>query len=139
MCQYDGAIMGDEDTSERLNYKIAEYSLAVVKDKPNFHISFIMNVSPECDCWNHNDAAIVPDLGILASTDPVALDKACADMVIQAPILHTGNRLSAGHEHDDLCGHDKFHMMHPDTDWLAGLRHAGKIGLGNMQYELVKI
>ena len=139
LCQYDGAIMGDEDTSERLNYKIAEYSLAVVKDKPNFHISFIMNVSPECDCWNHNDAAIVPDLGILASTDPVALDKACADMVIQAPILHTGNRLSAGHEHDDLCGHDKFHMMHPDTDWLAGLRHAGKIGLGNMQYELVKI
>ena len=139
LCQYDGAIMGDEDTSERLNYKIAEYSLAVVKDKPNFHISFIMNVSPECDCWNHNDAAIVPDLGILASTDPVALDKACADMVIQAPILHTGNRLSAGHEHDDLCGHDKFHMMHPDTDWLAGLRHAEKIGLGNMQYELVKI
>ena len=133
------SIMGDEDTSERLNYKIAEYSLAVVKDKPNFHISFIMNVSPECDCWNHNDAAIVPDLGILASTDPVALDKACADMVIQAPILHTGNRLSAGHEHDDLCGHDKFHMMHPDTDWLAGLRHAEKIGLGNMQYELVKI
>ncbi len=110
-----------------------------MKDKPNFHISFIMNVSPECDCWNHNDAAIVPDLGILASTDPVALDKACADMVIQAPILHTGNRLSAGHEHDDLCGHDKFHMMHPDTDWLAGLRHAEKIGLGNMQYELVKI
>ena len=41
--------------------------------------------------------------------------------------------------HDDLCGHDKFHMMHPDTDWLAGLRHAEKIGLGNMQYELVKI
>ena len=50
-------------------------------DKPHFHISFIMNVSPECDCWNHNDAAIVPDLGMLASADPVALDKACADMV----------------------------------------------------------
>ena len=136
---HDGAVMGDEDTSERLNYKIAEYSLAVVKDKPNFHISFIMNVSPECDCWNHNDAAIIPDLGILASTDPVALDKACADMVIQAPILHTENRLSSEHEHDDLCGHDKFHLMHPNTDWLAGLRHAEKIGLGTMQYELVKI
>ena len=55
--------MGAEDTSERLNYKIAEYALAVVMGKPHFHISFIMNVSPECDCWNHNDAAIVPDLG----------------------------------------------------------------------------
>lgn len=61
----------DGDTSERLNYKIAEYSKAVLLDKPNFHISFIMNVSPECDCWNHNDAAIVPDLGIAASFDPV--------------------------------------------------------------------
>ena len=65
LCQHDGAVMGAEDTSERLNYKIAEYALAVVMGKPHFHISFIMNVSPECDCWNHNDAAIVPDLGIL--------------------------------------------------------------------------
>ena len=92
--KYDGPVaivMGAEDTSERLNYKIAEYALAVVMGKPHFHISFIMNVSPECDCWNHNDAAIVPDLGILASADPVALDKACADMVIQAPILHGNN------------------------------------------------
>ena len=119
--------------------EIAEYSAAVMKDKPHFHISFIMNVSPECDCWNHNDAAIVPDLGILASADPVALDKACADMVIQAPILHGNNCLATAHEHDDLCGCDKFHLMHPDTDWLAGLRHAEKIGLGTMEYELVKI
>ena len=139
LCQHDGAVMGAEDTSERLNYKIAEYALAVVMGKPHFHISFIMNVSPECDCWNHNDAAIVPDLGILASADPVALDKACADMVIQAPILHGNNCLATAHEHDDLCGCDKFHLMHPDTDWLAGLRHAEKIGLGTMEYELVKI
>ena len=101
--KYDGPVaivMGAEDTSERLNYKIAEYALAVVMGKPHFHISFIMNVSPECDCWNHNDAAIVPDLGILASADPVALDKACADMVIQAPILHGNNCLATAHEHD---------------------------------------
>ena len=65
--------MGEGDTSERLNYKIAEYTKAVLSGKPNFHISFIMNVSPECDCWNHNDAAIVPDLGIAASFDPVRI------------------------------------------------------------------
>ena len=80
LCQYDGAVMGSNDTSERLNYKIAEYSLAVVKDKPHFHISFVMNVSPECDCWNHNDAAIVPDLGILASFDPVSLGRSSTRM-----------------------------------------------------------
>lgn len=126
LCQHDAAVVSDWDTSERLNYKIAEYALAVVKDKPHFHISFIMNVSPECDCWNHNDAAIIPDLGMLASADPVALDKACADMVIATPILHGNNVLGEKHEHEDLCGCDKFHIIHPDTDWLAGLRHAEK-------------
>lgn len=139
LCQHDAAVVSDWDTSERLNYKIAEYTKAVLKDKPHFHISFIMNVSPECDCWNHNDAAIVPDLGILASTDPVALDMACADLVMQAPLLHTDNVLSRKHAHEDLCGCDKFHLIHPDTDWLAGLRHAEKIGIGTMNYELIRL
>ena len=137
LCQYDGAVMGEGDTSERLNYKIAEYTKAVLSGKPNFHISFIMNVSPECDCWNHNDAAI--DLGIAASFDPVALDKACADMVIKAPIQETGNRLSDAPHHEHLEGCDKFHLMHPDTNWQAGLEHAEKIGLGTQKYELITV
>lgn len=131
--------MGANDTSERLNYKItAEYTKAVLKDKPNFHVSFIMNVSPECDCWNHNDAAVVPDLGIAASFDPVALDKACADLVIHAPALQTVNRLTESRPHEHLEDTDKFRLMHPDVDWLAGLTHAEKIGIGNMQYELIE-
>ncbi|KAA6303920.1 hypothetical protein EZS27_044439, partial [termite gut metagenome] len=64
------ARMGAGDTSERLNYKIAEYTWSILKDKPHFHVSFIMNVSPECDCWNHNDAPIIPDMGMAASFDP---------------------------------------------------------------------
>lgn len=139
LCQYDSASMGANDTSERLNYKIAEYMKAVLKDKPNFHVSFIMNVSPECDCWNHNDAAVVPDLGIAASFDPVALDKACADLVIHAPALQTVNRLTESRPHEHLEDTDKFRLMHPDTDWLAGLTHAEKIGIGNMQYELIEV
>ena len=139
LCQYDSASMGANDTSERLNYKIAEYTKAVLKDKPNFHVSFIMNVSPECDCWNHNDAAVVPDLGIAASFDPVALDKACADLVIHAPALQTVNRLTESRPHEHLEDTDKFRLMHTDTDWLAGLTHAEKIGIGNMQYELIEV
>lgn len=139
LCQYDGAVMGEGDTSERLNYKIAEYTKAVLLGKPNFHISFIMNVSPECDCWNHNDAAIVPDLGIAASFDPVALDQACADIVTKAPILETGNRLSDTPHHDHLEGCDKFHLMHPETNWQAGLEHAEKIGIGTQAYELITV
>ena len=139
LCQYDGAVLAAWDTSERLNYKIAEYTKAVLLGKPHFHISFIMNVSPECDCWNHNDAAIVPDLGIAASFDPVALDRACADMVIKAPILETGNRLSDKPHHDHLEDCDKFHLMHPETNWQAGLEHAEKIGIGHQNYELITV
>ena len=138
LCQYDGAVMGEGDTSERLNYKIDEYTKAVLADKPHFHISFIMNVSPECDCWNHNDAAIIPDLGIAASFDPVALDKACADMVINAPIIG-GNKLAETHPHEHLEGEDKFHLIHPDTNWQAGLRYAEEIGLGSQAYELITV
>ena len=138
LCQYDGAVMGEGDTSERLNYKIDEYTKAVLSDKPHFHVSFIMNVSPECDCWNHNDAAIIPDLGIAASFDPVALDKACADMVINAPIIG-GNKLAETHPHEHLEGEDKFHLIHPDTNWQAGLRYAEEIGLGSQAYELITV
>lgn len=139
LCQYEGAVLGSWDTSENLNCKIAEYTKAILLDKPNFHISFIMNVSPECDCWNHNDAAIVPDLGIAASFDPVALDKACADMVCNAPLLQTNNCLSEKHPHEHLEGEDKFHMIHPDTNWQSGLIHGEKIGIGTQNYELITV
>ena len=147
VCQKSAAVVGTYDTSELLNSKIAEYALAVVNGKPHFHISFIMNVSPNCDCWNHNDAAIVPDLGIAASFDPVALDCACADLVKAAPSL-LGNAISdkdAKHEGECTCGHhhhhhkgeDKFRIVHPDTNWEAGVEYGEKIGLGKRAYELV--
>ncbi|GAB6012575.1 DUF362 domain-containing protein [Viscerimonas tarda] len=138
LCQYDSAVMGDGETSERLNYKIAEYAKAVLLGKPHFHISFIMNVSPECDCWNHNDAAIIPDLGIAASFDPIALDQACADLVTKAPILG-GSILADKHPHEQMEGEDKFHLAHPTTNWQAGLEHGEKIGLGTRQYELITV
>ncbi|MDR0431587.1 MAG: DUF362 domain-containing protein [Tannerellaceae bacterium] len=138
LCQYSAAILGEDDTSERLNYKIAEYTQAVLTGKPHFHISFIMNVSPECDCWNHNDAPIIPDLGIAASHDPVALDQACADLATQAPAL-PGSKLTENHPHDPACGKDKFKLIHPGTSWQSGLEHAEKIGIGTRKYELITI
>ena len=152
MCKSGGAVMSSVESGEILNYKIDEYVKAVLKDKPSFHISFIMNVSPECDCWGHNDAAIVPDLGMAASFDPVALDRACVDIVNSAPTLQTSNELAerehaehADHsDHSEGCCHhhgsgDKFHRLHPDTNWAAGLRYAEEIGLGTNDYELVKL
>lgn len=142
LCPREAAVNGSTESGILLNYKIVEYTEAVLKDKPNFHMSFIMNVSPECDCWAHNDAAIVPDLGIAASFDPVALDQACVDLVTAAPSLHN-NMLEdkCGHDHHGHHheGEDKFHMLHPDTDWAAGLRYAEERGLGSRNYELIKM
>ena len=120
-----------------MNYKIAEYTTAVLKDKPNFHINFIMDVSPNCDCWACNDAAIVPNIGIAASFDPVALDKACADMVTQAG-ANLNTILKAQH-HGEWQNVDKFTMIHPNTNWMAGLQYAEEIGLGTLDYEIVKV
>lgn len=145
VCQHNAARVENNTTSKNLNYKIAEYTQAILQDKPHFHISFIMNVSPECDCWASNDAAIVPDLGMAASFDPVALDMACAHLVMGAPILkdsalHTRALQAAvpAAEPKD-CGckhHDKFKLLHPDTDWRSGLEHAQKLGLGTMDFQL---
>jgi uncharacterized Fe-S center protein len=138
VCQYDAARVVWENASELVNCKIAEYSLAVLKDKPSFHISFIMNVSPDCDCVPSNDYPLVPDIGIAASYDPVALDQACADMVAKAPALQ-GSRISEKNYHNHGEGTDKFRLAHPDVKWESALEHAGKIGLGTRNYKLISV
>lgn len=138
VCQYDSAVVIWDGAAETGAKKIAEYSLAVVKNKPSFHINFIMNVSPDCDCWGYNDFPLVADIGIAASSDPVALDKASADLVIQAPAL-TGSVICHNHSEGDLSGKDKFTLAHPNTFWKAGIEHAEKIGLGSANYQLIRI
>jgi uncharacterized Fe-S center protein len=137
VCQFEAAQPVWDNSTEVMNYKVAEYTYAVLKDKPHFHISFIMDVSPNCDCWNCNDAAIIPNLGIAASFDPVALDKACVDLVTQAG-ANTNTVLNV-HRHGELQDTDKFSIIHPNTNWKAGLQHAEDIGLGTMDYELVNV
>jgi uncharacterized Fe-S center protein len=138
VCQYDSARVVWQGSSEIVSKRISEYAYAVLKDKISFHISFIMDVSPDCDCWGFNDYPIVPNIGIAASFDPVALDQACAEMVNSAPAL-PGSRICDNHNHGDLKGTDKFSLTHPDTFWQAGLEHAEKIGLGTRKYDLVEV
>lgn len=122
-------------TPEAMQEKMAEYALGAVTDKEGKvgYISFVMDISPDCDCFGYNDAPIVQNLGILASRDPVALDKACVDMVNSMPAL-------PGSVIEGLAaGKDKFKAIHPHTSWEPQLVHAEKIGLGTMDYELIKI
>lgn len=138
VCQYDSTRVVWQKSSETVCKRVAEYALAVVKDRPAFHINFIMNVSPDCDCWGSNDTPLVSDIGMAASFDPVALDQACADLVIAAAAL-PGSVICTDHTFGDMKGEDKFKKAHPDTFWQAGLEHGEKIGLGNRNYELIKI
>ena len=125
----------DESTSN-LNRKIAEYTKAVVDGRPCFHISLVIDVSPNCDCRSENDMAIVPNVGMFASFDPVALDMACIDAVnAQMPLHGSAADCPEDHQH----AHDYFQRIHPDTDWRSCLEHGEKIGLGTREYELVKI
>lgn len=119
-----------------MNRKIAEYTKAVIDGKPSFHISMVMNVSPNCDCAGRNDIPVVPDVGMFASFDPIALDQACVDAVNAQPII-PGSLADGAPDPED--GHDVFRAIHPDTNWEAGLIHGEKLGLGTRKYEIVRV
>lgn len=134
VCPKDAVCPSNDESNDILNRKIAEYSLAVVKDRPHFHISLVIDVSPNCDCHAENDIPIVPDVGMFASFDPVALDRACADAVNKQPVI-------AGSQLDEMphVHHDHFIDSAPTTDWRVCLEHAQKLGLGTQEYELIQI
>jgi len=123
-----------DDASKLLCYKMAEYTWAVVKDRPHFHISLVMDISPLCDCYACNDTPILPDIGMFASFDPVALDQACADACMRQQPLPNSHLAEMPH----IC-EDHFHNSHPNTDWRAQLEHAEKKGVGTREYELIEM
>lgn len=87
VCPKNAVQINWDETTINLNRKIAEYTKAVVDGRPCFHISLVIDVSPNCDCRPENDMAIVPNVGMFASFDPVALDMACVDAVnAQTPL-----------------------------------------------------
>ena len=140
VCPKDVIQPSSGSSVKSLNCKMAEYSLAVCKGRPHFHVSLICDVSPNCDCHPENDIPIIPDVGMFASFDPVALDVACADAVNRMPVIDgsvLSDNLNEDAHHGE--GHDHFHMTHPDTEWKSCIEHAVKIGLGNDEYELVTI
>ena len=138
-CAFDAITTHNDAAGEALCGKMAEYTAAILNEKPNFHISLIMDVSPNCDCHGENDAPILPDIGMLASFDPVALDQACADLCLNAePIRNSqlGDNLAKPDWHHH---HDHFLDSNPNIHWKETLEHAEAIGLGSREYELIKM
>lgn len=116
--------------------KMVEYTFAVLKTKQRkaLFLSFLTNISPACDCYAHSDAPIVPDIGIAASLDPVAIEQASVDLV-NSQMAIEGSCL----QQQRGPGDDKFRGMYPKVDWEIQLDHAEKIGLGSRHYELITI
>lgn len=117
------AMFIDFEATDKVQQKIAEYSLAVLKERKgkSAFLNFAVRISRECDCWSHENPRIGPDVGILASFDPVSIDKASLDLVAKA------------------CGRDIFKAAHPDKDGMKHLKYAKDIGLGNLEYELIEL
>ena len=134
VCPKNAIVPTVDNSAQMLNCRMMEYSKAVLDGRPSFHISIVADVSPLCDCYGLNDAPIVPNIGIFASFDPVALDQACADAVNAAPVIK-GSALDEAKEHT----HDHFHDLHPDTDWKHGLEYAEEIGIGSREYKLIRV
>ncbi len=137
-CAFDAIDADFDSVSEALGCKMAEYAAAIAAGKPVFYISLIMDVSPDCDCHGENDAPILPDIGMLASFDAVALDQACADLCMKADPL-PGTQLTDHLAEGNCHHHDPFRIVHPNTSWRECLAHAEKIGYGTRNYELIRM
>lgn len=138
-CAFDAIENQNWDANEILGRKMAEYSQAVCDGRPTFHISLVRDISPNCDCHGENDAPILPDVGIFASFDPVALDQACVDACLHAtpmPNSQLSDNLADPHWHHH---HDNFLDSNPNVRWKETLEHSEKIGLGTREYELIQM
>ncbi|MBF4692884.1 DUF362 domain-containing protein [Fusibacter ferrireducens] len=109
-----GAIRNDW-SGKNFREKVAEYAYGAQKGKDNIYITFLINVTEECDCMGEHMKPIAKDIGVFASDDPVAIDVACLDMLQKEhghPVFETGR---------------------------ATIKHAVEIGLGTDQVELEEI
>lgn len=102
---------------ERLQERYVEYALGVLSGKEGKvgFVNFAMDITPICDCAKWSGIPSVEDIGILASTDPVAVDQASFDLAMER-IGGTG-----------------------DGIWTAQLVHAERLGLGSRKYTLVEV
>ncbi|MEM0448505.1 MAG: DUF362 domain-containing protein [Methanomassiliicoccales archaeon] len=135
-CLNDAIEAGKDCSNEKTMEKIVEYCYGIMmskRDKIGF-ISFVMDFTPLCDCPSWSDLPIIPDVGILASRDIVAIDQAAADLVnAQAGI--PGSCLEEEHLPP---GKDKIKAL-KGIDWTVQLSYAEKLGLGSRSYNLIRI
>ena len=135
-CRHGGLVIDWKTDVDAFLARMMEYTKAVLScfTRPCLHLNFVLDVVPDCDCPGFTDRPICPDLGILASWDPVAVDQAAMDMVSAAAPL-PGSRLPEGTKPGD----NKFLALRPERPEHLGLDHAEALGLGSRSYEIVAV
>lgn len=123
VCRQKAIEVNWNESTRNLQEKMAEYAYGVLKAVEGHvgFMNFLIKVTKDCDCLAKDDPPIVSDIGILASKDPVAIDKASCDLVNLAG------------------GRDKFREGYPDIDWQVQLEYAAQIGMGSLEYDLVEV
>jgi uncharacterized Fe-S center protein len=124
------------ESADRLQEKMIETMAGILKNKKDrvAYFNFLLDITPDCDCFPWSDTAVVPDIGILGSTDPIAIDQASADLINKAPGI-PGSALASALE----PGADKLKALYPAIDWTRQLVYGEEIGLGSREYELIEI
>lgn len=138
-CNFNAIEFSNWSAPKELNCRMAEYTKAVVDGRPCFHISLIVDVSPNCDCHCENDAPILPNIGMFASFDPLALDQACVDACMAAAPLANSQLSDNMKKSNFVDHHDHFTNSTPESEWRTCLSHAEKIGIGRREYDLIAI
>ncbi|HCJ65750.1 MAG TPA: 4Fe-4S ferredoxin [Elusimicrobia bacterium] len=120
-CHYGAIKLPWNESVKNCQEKIVEYAYGAVKNKNFFCINFLQYITKYCDCYGRKEEPLIPDIGILVSTDPVAIDQASVDLV------------------NKKFGKDFFRDIFPQIDWTIQLDYAEKIGLGSRKYELISV
>lgn len=122
------ALWWDRRNKERFQVYLAHAAVAVTRgfERRAGFINFVQDVTPHCDCAAPAGRALFPDIGILASTDPVALDKASLDLIDKARMIGVPK---------SVAGPDRLGKWH-NVDSLVQLRTAEELGIGTMEYTL---
>lgn len=138
-CNFDAISFANYAAVKELNCRMAEYTKAVIQGRENFHISLVVDVSPNCDCHCENDAPILPNIGMFASFDPLALDQACVDACMKTSPLPNSQLSDNIAKKGFVDHHDHFTNSKPESEWKTCLEHAEKIGIGSREYELIVV
>ena len=138
-CPFDAIQNTWDSANEMVGRKMSEYTMAIVHDRPAFFVNIVRDVSPNCDCHAENDAPILPNIGMFASFDPVAVDQACVDACLRAEPLRNSQLGDNLAKVDWKQYNDNFYDSNPNVRYKETLEHGEQIGLGTREYELITL